>query len=431
MTLPGRQSATAGKVLRKIISPSAFTGEIVINNGAGGTECARIAPITDADVEQLVVYLQSKFRPIDPFIVTGEAIRYWYFETNYTEIGPRNLLHQSCMRYATCWGDIRFYAQNPKVCAMLCLLGTDGKLAARALLWNGPTGILMDRVYGTNQHQRAFRQFADKRGWSYRVSDEVDRKGLKDDAFFALPLQQLHVNQRPPYLDTFDLVPFHATGDRAAAQDNAGRTVGHSDLTEPWLVDPKVNPISYAAITTKHGAWPHGHPLQKRRPRDRDDEAMRNVRVDYLSDFSWIKPWPEDLIRADPAWTLEHMGSEPEDDAKNAETFPERRTEALVVVRPEPVKVPWSPGELTDGVDAESFRRTLVAMDQAFRQARRVEVGNGPGVVDFVERPQYHEPVIPVRVPAAWRPGRMNPMVNEPREEGPQFFHPLNVRDNP
>lgn len=391
-----RQSASVGKVLRKVVVSSAFAEgpEIAGRNGMPH----RLAPITDAEVEQLTLVIQANYTPIAPFIVTGEAIRYWYAEPNYTTTEVTTL-HNSCMRYSSNWNETRFFAQNPRVCGMLCLLGTDGKVAARALLWNGKDDVFMDRVYGSDRNQKAFRRFADKRGWRYRVSDSTDATKPNAGGFVGFPLQRCNEAQKPAYLDTFDLFLYHATGDLAARKTKSGSLVTRGDLDGDYEGDRARNPVVYAAIGLKYETVPTGHPLSHTdryrypdpyadRLTARDDKAIRDARVDWLSDLSAVPPWPADLLRTDPTWTLEQRGSDPEDDAANLAVVPPRRTEALVIERPTPKKADWS-GVLVDGIGVDAFRQNVAALEAAFNH----RVARGRAIVDGAMNPVAVHPI--------------------------------------
>jgi hypothetical protein len=367
-----RQRAAPGRVLRKIITPEAFTDGPMVPRYEREGDPIRLAPITDAEVEHLTIIIQARYKPRAFFIVTGEAIRWWYWEQNYTRTNASSL-HQSCMRYASNWNDVRFYAQNPLVCGLLCVLASDGKLAARALLWNGPDGIFMDRVYGSGQDAQAFRSFADKRGWRYRRSDLTDATAPNRGGSFALPLQQCNESQKPAYLDSFSLGLYHATGDLAVRKEKSGRVIQRGDIEDEYTANRTRNPVDYAAITLNPVTKPGDHPLAKTDHYGRDRVEVRDRRVAWLSDFSAIPPWPTDLVRHDPTWSLGPAGSEPEDDEANRRVIPPRRTTALVVDKPKPVAVSWS-GTLVDGIGQDAFRANIAALEAAFNRQRNAIV---------------------------------------------------------
>lgn len=367
-TQRGRQAASVGKLLRKLIKPEALSEGIRIPYRRDPNTALTLDPIADADVEKLTVAIQARFRPLEFFLVTGEAIRYWYYEKNYTG-DERSWLHDSCMRYAQCWNNVRFYAQNPRVCGLLCVLGSDGKLKGRALVWNSADGVFMDRVYASDQVRAAYRRFADQRGWSYRADDTSGRTAANTHAFVALPVQQINPHQKIPYLDTFDIIAVRATGDRAMIRGrDGGRSWGQEDTTEWWLANNATNPICYAALIIKNTAIPWDHPMHRHDVdrHGRDPVAMRDRRVDWLSDFSALPDWPADLIRVEETWTLAPWGSDPEDDAANMAVLPPRRTAALHIERPVPTTSTGTGSLITKGGDAHALRTNIAALEAAF-----------------------------------------------------------------
>jgi hypothetical protein len=353
MTGGGRQSLSAGKALRRIVKPECFLGPLLlpyVRYGVGRVMNFGEA-ITDADVEKLAVMIQARFRPIHPFIVTGEAIRYWYWENSYTEV-ETSTLHTSCMRYSNNWHQTRWYARNPRTIGMLCLLAPDNGLAARAILWNGESGIFMDRVYGTNQSRRAFRRFAKERGWFVRENDGPDM-GL-GGAFFATPVQVPARENNRPYMDTMSTYRYHATGDQEYT------------LSDRWLSDTYRNPIEYGAVTCGERDMPNDHPLFRGAEYGRESAAKRDLRVDWLSNFDAIPPWPDDLLRTDPRWTI-RAHSDPEDDAQNWARLPPRRTEAAVIEKPKPTATNWTVSvNSTSSTDTSEFQAGIQALQDAF-----------------------------------------------------------------
>lgn len=352
MTEGGRQTLSAGKGLRRIIKPECFTDPIVIEYGKHGKRHTLTVsgPISDADVERLAVIIQSRFRAIDPFIVTGEAIRYWYWEGSYTE-EEESSLHLSCMRYSTNWHQTRWYARSPRTIGMLCATGTDDGIVARAILWNGPDGILMDRVYGTDQTRRAFRRFAKERGWAVRDDDAADTR-TASGGFFATPIQPISRDAHRPYLDTMDITWYRASG--------------HADweVLDRHLTNGALNPIEYVVVTCNAHHQSINHPLASDGQYDgRVSAAKRDLRVDFLSNFSAIPPWPDDLLRTNPAWTLKGH-SDPENDEENWARLPPRRTEAAAITRREPRATVWTTPSTSTNDDPFSLQ--IAAIGDAF-----------------------------------------------------------------
>lgn len=385
LTAKNRQAASAGKVLRKILAPDALGEGVAIGYLDPDPPGRWVHPaprVSDADIEQAAVAVQAAFRPIEAKIVVGEAIRYWYYEKNATTGERGTTLHLSCMRGATCWNSTRFYAQNPLVIGLVIALDGAGKLAGRALVWKFPGGIVMDRCYGSAQTATALKKLAAARGWVYRISDRVGETDVSVSIPIALPLQRFVPHQTMPYLDTFDIVPVHATGDRGKCVDfYGGRIEGDLDrFTDTHLLG-RDNPILYAAAALKRTRLPPSHPMARGehdpsgRRRQRDEASVRDRRVAWLTDFSWVTPWPEDLLVHDPTWTLDGWGSEPENDAANATTIPARATAAKVIAEPERQTIA---GGLLPGIDAESFRHNVASLDDALRRLNTPEISDNP-----------------------------------------------------
>ncbi len=86
-------------------------------------------------------------------IVSGEDIRYWYFEERYCDDtrNYRGSLGKSCMRYDEAQDYLNIYVKNPDVCKLVIQVDEGNKLLSRALLWETTNNSLyLDRVYYTN-----------------------------------------------------------------------------------------------------------------------------------------------------------------------------------------------------------------------------------------------------------------------------------------
>lgn len=86
----------------------------------------------------------------------GEAIRYFYNEKNYTKLknDGSSVLHNSCMRYDTCFEQLKFYSNNPDTIALLVVMDKDNprQIAARTILWTTVYGEkAIDRIYSKEQ----------------------------------------------------------------------------------------------------------------------------------------------------------------------------------------------------------------------------------------------------------------------------------------
>lgn len=111
---------------------------------------------TDYEIEKFVnkfkaAYDLSKLEKSKFKVVKGEDIRYWYDQKNYCEetLNGKGSLGKSCMRYKKCSSYFDIYVNNPEV-SMVIYLDESNKLRARSILWQTETGLLLDRIYYTD-----------------------------------------------------------------------------------------------------------------------------------------------------------------------------------------------------------------------------------------------------------------------------------------
>lgn len=112
-------------------------------------------PFTDSDLETFVNNWKSYFLNPDEFnvkIVSGEDIRFWYNQNNYSPSAKYSPLGNSCMSYESCSDYFDIYVENPEVCQMIIVTDSKNKLIARALLWTYEKNRkCVDRIYYVNQ----------------------------------------------------------------------------------------------------------------------------------------------------------------------------------------------------------------------------------------------------------------------------------------
>lgn len=100
-------------------------------------------------------------------LVSGEDIRYWYWEEHYVQGGGG--LNSSCMRYKEKGPEMQMFVDNPDVIQMLILVNEENKLLGRALVWRlvQPSGAtFMDYVYCRyEKDQDLFNMYALQNGW--------------------------------------------------------------------------------------------------------------------------------------------------------------------------------------------------------------------------------------------------------------------------
>lgn len=156
--------------------------------------------ISDADIETMV----NAIRANDPAtlgerieIVSGEDIIDAYNERNYSDQNT-GTLSSSCMRYSRCASFLRIYADNPDRVSLAVLRDMQGDVMARALVWRTDAGTTyMDRVYGTDAVQAAFRVWAQSRGYVTTASPVTLQHAAHDEY---------------PYCDTYMYLTLQADG---------------------------------------------------------------------------------------------------------------------------------------------------------------------------------------------------------------------------
>jgi hypothetical protein len=183
----GRQNGTAGKIIKKIMTPRAvklfkeaeFTNFVNQYKAACDAECKEFAIHPNIDIPN--IYCMNR------------------------EEGHAGL-NDSCMN-----GDeeyLEIYTKCPHV-RILTMMNKEGRLAGRALLWNTEDGVLMDRVYVAKEHYYdMFVEYAETNGFirkvEYKSYRDKDRY-VKDGNVF----RKAYKIQTPtdfcyyPYIDTF------------------------------------------------------------------------------------------------------------------------------------------------------------------------------------------------------------------------------------
>jgi hypothetical protein len=199
-----RVSIKVGRFIRKFLSEQSF----------------RDFSISDKDIEVFVNLFKSYFTSNKDSltIVDGDDIKKWYLEDNYsTSLGSRvGSLWKSCMRQAERNEFMELYSKNQDICKMLILLNDDGKLRARALLWENvvdtKTGIVykvMDRIYSIyEQDVYLYKSWAKENGYISRLEQSAKNELLFDidgdirEMILKINLKNFRFDHYP-YLDTF------------------------------------------------------------------------------------------------------------------------------------------------------------------------------------------------------------------------------------
>jgi len=179
--------------------------------------------IDDTKIEEFVNIFKSYFTQDESMlrIVEGEELMKCYMEDSYhREGGVRKTgsLWNSCMRQPERNRFMKLYADNPQCVKMLVYFDSDGKVRARALLWEDVRSHhdedskyrFMDRIYFFYDHDVSmFKDWAKKHGYICKLEQSA-----KSELLFSMPdgsesKMDLYVtldksNQECyPYLDTF------------------------------------------------------------------------------------------------------------------------------------------------------------------------------------------------------------------------------------
>ncbi len=141
-------------------------------------------------------------------VVKGKDIEHWYNGANYTT-DTNGTLQGSCMRYANCTNQWKFYGFLPN-CEMVVLTIAD-KLHARALIWTTTTGKkYMDRIYYTSEIEK---KMLVKWGLDNKMDDNYEdwheRGVISDTLFVDCDVQKLFAGKEEicfPYFDSFRML---------------------------------------------------------------------------------------------------------------------------------------------------------------------------------------------------------------------------------
>jgi len=198
----GRVDIKVGRFARKFLSDKAI----------------KEYTITDQDIEYFVNLYKSYFQrnPDNLRVIEGKEILKWYLDENYQLIDGNcyGTLWNSCMRYRDRNKYMTLYTKNSNI-KMLILLTDDGKLSARALLWEGIIDMsgksykVMDRIYSVHGHDVNFlKDWAKENGYIYKTeqSAKSERYFTDNDVQVKLDLSVKLENYKMnyyPYLDTF------------------------------------------------------------------------------------------------------------------------------------------------------------------------------------------------------------------------------------
>lgn len=187
----GRVKAKPARAVRKVLlDPAAFT---------------------DAAYEAFTNRVKAASARPEFEILSGIAIKRAYLESSYSDDDNLGTLATSCMRYRECQTYFKLYTENPEVCSLVVLRSrSDHGIIGRALLWQTTThGPVLDRVYGSDETQAAFKAHAQAEGWKYRDANRAgwgscyrDPSGEQIRLHAAVQLKHWRFHEYP-YMDTF------------------------------------------------------------------------------------------------------------------------------------------------------------------------------------------------------------------------------------
>lgn len=209
--IPDNQATTK---LKSINLPALFLSKA--NTTSIGRICRSILndngiSKTDKEMENFVNGFKAAYDKINTQedsirIVSGEDIRYWYFDERYcidTRRG-KGSLGKSCMRYEEAQGYLNIYVKNPDVCKLVIQVDEKNKLLSRALLWETTdNSIYLDRVYYTNDSDTGLLQ-----SWVKEKFKDKNVVFFTSRGRFEIKLGPTSDYGEYPYMDSF--VYFHA-----------------------------------------------------------------------------------------------------------------------------------------------------------------------------------------------------------------------------
>ena len=168
--------------------------------------------LSDSQIENINNSIKSRYTFNDRIeIVNGNAILKYYLYSSYATDKNIGTLYDSCMKHNKCQEWLHIYADNKDQVSLAISLDENNKLTGRALVWkkvysSDEEHIFMDRIYGNDVTQNAFKKYAKEQGWwhkekqTYSTNDFVNSVGaVKNRAFVQLE----NVNNMFPYMDSF------------------------------------------------------------------------------------------------------------------------------------------------------------------------------------------------------------------------------------
>ena len=218
-----RSEVKLGRFVNKLID--IYSKSDALKNSTDSDYDIPFFDFTASDIEKFVNAYTAKVlfeqNALERFrVVSGEEIRKWYDEKNYSSTNGGGQLNSSCMRHSRCQKYFDIYVDNPKVCQLLILMDNTGKkILGRALLWKTETGNFMDRIYTEkDNYMKLFKQWGeqnnyDMKSYNYNYSNAIivhvkpkiyAYYPYMDTLYVYAPVKGILSNQVSSYSSTLD-----------------------------------------------------------------------------------------------------------------------------------------------------------------------------------------------------------------------------------
>lgn len=168
--------------------------------------------LKDSQIEYINNKIKSRYTFTDTIsVVNGNNIlKYYHYSSYGTNIGT---LYDSCMKHDKCQEWLQIYADNPEEVSLVISLNNEGKLTGRALLWHNvhtppddKTETFMDRIYGTQITQEAFKEYAKENGYWHKEQQTYSNNVFVNSIGQTTArgwVMLANNNDLYPYLDSF------------------------------------------------------------------------------------------------------------------------------------------------------------------------------------------------------------------------------------
>lgn len=195
-----RSEVKLGRFVNKLVD--IYSKSEALKNSPNSYDEVPFFDFNASDIEKFVNAYTAKVlfeqNALERFkVVSGEEIRKWYDEKNYSNINGGGQLNSSCMRHSRCQKYFDIYVDNPKVCQLLILMdNTDKKILGRAILWKTENGDnFMDRIYTEkDNYMKLFKQ------WGEQNSYQMKSYNYKGEPIIVKVKPKLYSYY--PYMDT-------------------------------------------------------------------------------------------------------------------------------------------------------------------------------------------------------------------------------------